>query len=163
MTERTDTAVRKSISVRAGVERAFQAFTEGIDDWWPRSHHVGNAPAKKGFIEGHAGGRCYTEHTDGSETDWGKVLIWEPPARFVMAWLINGNWKCDPDLSKASEVEVRFTRQPDGTTRVDLEHRNFERMGESGMNMRMVVDSAPGGWGGLLQLYAAYVQKGEGE
>ena len=93
----------------------------------------------------------------------GKVLIWEPPGRFVMAWLINGNWKCDPDLSKASEVEVRFTRQPDGTTRVDLEHRNFERMGESGMNMRMVVDSAPSGWGGLLQLYAAYVQKGEGE
>ena len=72
MTERTDTAVRKSISVRAGVERAFQAFTEGIDDWWPRTHHVGNAPAKKGFIEGHAGGRCYTEHIDGSETDWGR-------------------------------------------------------------------------------------------
>lgn len=163
MTELTDTAVRKSISVRAGVERAFQAFTEGFDDWWPRGHHVGNAPAKRASIEGRTGGRCYTEHTDGSETDWGRVLVWEPPERFVMAWLINGNWKCEPDPSKASEVEVRFTRQPDGTTRVDLEHRGFERMGEGGTNMRMVVDSSAGGWGGLLPLYAAYVQKGDGQ
>ena len=162
MTTHTDTAVRKSISVRAGADRAFQAFTAGIDDWWPREHHIGNAPMRKGFIEGRVGGRCYTEHTDGSESDWGRVLIWEPPQRFVMAWLINAQWQCDPDLSRTSEVEVRFTQQPDGTTRVDLEHRNFERMGESGSNMRMMVDST-GGWGGLLILYAGYVEKGEGQ
>jgi hypothetical protein len=90
------------------------------------------------------------------------VLIWEPPQRFVMAWLINANWKHEPDVSRASEVEVRFTAQADGTTRVDLEHRNFERMGESGNNMRMMVDQ-PGGWGGILQTYGDYVAKGEGQ
>ena len=140
----------------------FRRLPLGIDGWWPREHHIGNAPARKGTIEGRVGGRCYTEHVDGTESDWGRVLIWEPPQRFVMAWLINAQWQCDPDLSRTSEVEVRFTQQPDGTTRVDLEHRNFERMGESGNNMRMMVGS-PRGWSGLLTLYADYVEKGEGQ
>jgi uncharacterized protein YndB with AHSA1/START domain len=68
----------------------------------------------------------------------------------------------EPDPSRASEVEIRFTPQPDGTTRVDLEHRNFARMGESGTNMRMMVDT-PTGWSGLLRLYAGYVEKGEAQ
>jgi hypothetical protein len=133
-----------------------------MDSWWPREHHIGTAPMKRTVMEQRVGGRCYTEHADGSESDWGQVLVWEPPRRFIMAWLINANWKYDPDLSKASEVEVRFTEQSDGTTRVDLEHRNFERMGEGGTNMRMMVD-APGGWGGLLERYAGYIEKGDAQ
>jgi uncharacterized protein YndB with AHSA1/START domain len=161
MTAQTETVVRKSISVRAGVERAFQAFTNGIDGWWPREHHIGKVAMRKSVIEGHVGGRCYSEHIDDSECDWGKVLIWEPPQRLVMAWMINGSWQYEPDLSKTSEVEIRFTAQADGTTRVELEHRNFERMGESGNNMRMMV-GGPGGWGGLLQLFAGFAEKGDG-
>jgi uncharacterized protein YndB with AHSA1/START domain len=160
MTTQTGTAVRKSISVRAGTERAFQAFTAGFDGWWPHEHHIGKAPMTKGVIEGRVGGRCYSQHTDGSESDWGRVLIWEPPKRLVMAWLINANWQYEPDLSRTSEVEICFTGQSDGTTRVDLEHRNFERMGESGNNMRMAVES-PKGWDGLLEIYADYAAKGE--
>lgn len=160
MTAQTDTSVRKSISVRAGAERAFRAFTADIDSWWPRGHHIGTGTPKKGYIQGHLGGRCYTEYTDGSESDWGRVTVWEPPHRLVLAWLIDADWHYNPDLSRTSEVEIRFTAQPDGTTRVDLEHRNFERMGEGGSNMRMAVD-APGGWNGILQLYADYIEKGE--
>jgi hypothetical protein len=49
-------------------------------------------------------------------------------------------------------VEVRFTAEPGGRTRVDLEHRNFERMGAAGgEKMRKDVD---GGWPHLLDLYA---------
>ena len=162
MTAQSGTQVRKSISVRAEVERAFQAFTAGMDAWWPREHHIGGAPMKRSVMEGRVDGRCFTEHEDGSESVWGRVLVWEPPHRFVMAWLIDANWKYDPDLTRTSEVEVRFTPQADGTTRVDLEHRKFERMGESGNNMRMMVDS-PGGWGGLLTRYVEYVEKGGGE
>ena len=158
MTARTDTSVRRSISVPAGPERAFEAFTAGIDHWWPREHHIGNAPLKKNVIEGRMGGRCMGQHEDGSESDWGRIVVWEPPRRFVMLWLINPDWKCEPDASRASEVEVRFTPQADGTTRVDLEHRHFERMGERWNNMKMGVE-AEGGWGTLLQLYAGYVQK----
>jgi hypothetical protein len=51
----------------------------------------------------------------------------------------------------ASEVEVRFVADGPRTTRVELEHRNFEALGkEGGEKMRSGVD---GGWPGLLELF----------
>jgi len=55
-------------------------------------------------------------------------------------------------LAKASEVEVRFTTERDGSTRVDLEHRYFQRHGEGWEQMKAQID-APGGWDGMLQLF----------
>jgi len=150
--------VRKSITVKAGAERAFEVFTQGIDTWWPRTHHIGKSPMKKAIIEGRAGGRCYSEQVDGTDCDWGEVLVWEPPRRFVMAWKITHQWGYEPDVKKASEVEVRFTPLEGGSTRVDLEHRYFERHGAGGAVMRAAVDST-GGWNDLLQLYAAQADK----
>lgn len=144
----------KSITVKASVERAFQVFTEGADTWWPRSHHIGKSPMKKLIIEGRVGGRCYSEQVDGTDCPWGQVLEWEPPRRFVMAWQITHEWGYEPDLAKSSEVEVRFTPEPGGSTRVDLEHRYFERHGAGGATMRMSVDNPDMGWLGLLHLYA---------
>jgi len=158
MTQLTPVApVQKSITVKASVEHAFQVFTEGFDSWWPRSHHIGKSPMKKAIVEGHVGGRCYTEQADGTECDWGEILRWEPPSRLVMAWKIDPAWGYQPDLAKSSEVEVRFTAEPDGRTRVDLEHRHFERLGTGWEGMRTMVDS-PNGWGGTLQLYLAKVE-----
>jgi uncharacterized protein YndB with AHSA1/START domain len=149
----SETPVRKSVTVQASVDKAFRVFTEGIDSWWPRTHHIGKSPMTKGVIEGFAGGRCYSEQADGTDCDWGKILVWEPPSRFVMAWQVTHTWGYEPDLAKASEVEVRFTPEHDGSTRVDLEHRYFERHREGWEIMRTSIDS-PGGWGGLLALYA---------
>jgi Activator of Hsp90 ATPase homolog 1-like protein len=101
MTTTDETAVRKSITVKAPAEHAFRVFTEGIDTWWPRTHHIGKVPMEKTIIEGHAGGRCYSEQTDGSECDWGSVLVWDPPRRFVMAWQINANWQYEPEIAKS--------------------------------------------------------------
>ncbi len=155
----SEAPVRKSITVKAGAERAFQVFTQGVDTWWPRTHHIGKSPMKKIFIENCAGGRCYSEQVDGTECDWGQVLVWEPPRRLVMAWQITPAWAYEPDLAKASEVEVRFTPVADGSTRIDLEHRNFERYGAGAAAMRSAVD-APTGWTGVLQLFAAAAEKG---
>jgi uncharacterized protein YndB with AHSA1/START domain/uncharacterized damage-inducible protein DinB len=149
--------VRKSVTVKTGVDRAFSVFTDGIDTWWPRSHHIGKGTLEKTVIEPRLGGRCYGRTTDGVETDWGKVLAWEPPQRFVVAWMITPEWHCQPDVSKSSEVEVRFTALDAGTTRVDLEHRHFERHGAGAETMRNGVD-APNGWSGLLGGYASQVQ-----
>ncbi|MBI3402123.1 MAG: SRPBCC domain-containing protein [Acidobacteria bacterium] len=148
--------VRKSISVKATVEHAFKVYTDGYDTWWPRSHHIGKSPMKKAIMEGKAGGRCYSEQVDGTECDWGRVLVWEPPNRIVLAWQITHEWGYKPDLAKSSEVEIRFTQEAGGMTRVDLEHRYFERHGAGGAAMKTAVD-APNGWSGLLQLYAAAV------
>ncbi len=154
MTPAIDQTIRKSITVRASAERAFRVFTEGIDTWWPRSHHIGSSSMKRSVLEGRVGGRCYSEQEDGTQADWGKVLEWEPPRRFVMAWQVSPQWKYDPDLAKSSEIEVRFTSELDGATRVDLEHRYFERHGDGWRQMRDQID-APGGWSGILQMFAA--------
>jgi DinB superfamily/Activator of Hsp90 ATPase homolog 1-like protein len=150
----TDAPVRKTITVKTSAARAFEVFTRGFDTWWPRSHSIGASPLKKAIIETRAGGRCYQESMDGSECDWGRVLVWDPPRRFVLAWLLNAEWQYEPDMARASEVDVRFTPESNGSTRVDLEHRHFERHGASGSIIRKGVDS-PEGWGGLLELFAA--------
>jgi uncharacterized protein YndB with AHSA1/START domain len=79
----------------------------------------------------------------------------------VIAWLISGNWQFEPDATKASEVEIRFTPEAGGRTRVDLEHRHFERMTSGGPEMRAGV-SAEGGWGTLLKAFAARVENRAG-
>ena len=84
-------------------------FTDDMDSWWPRSHHVGKTPLKANLIESRPGGRCYSQHEDGTECDWGTVLVWEPPQRIVLAWQVSATWQSEPDLAKASEVEVTFT------------------------------------------------------
>lgn len=145
--------VRKSIVVDINPERAFALFTDGFDSWWPRSHHIGKSPMKRAIVEGRVGGRCYSEQEDGTDCPWGQILVWEPPRRFVMAWMITHEWGYQPDLAQSSEVEVRFTPTGDGATRVDLEHRNLDRHGAGGPTVRASVDS-PGGWGSLLELYA---------
>ena len=153
-----DVPVCKSITVKASANRAFEVFTEGFDTWWPRSHHIGKSPMKKAILEGKIGGRCYSEQMDGTDCDWGQILVWEPPQRFVIAWQISPGWGYEPDLAKSSEVEVRFTPEPDGSTRVDLEHRYFQRHGEGAEAMRTAVDGQMG-WGELLQAFATRVEQ----
>jgi uncharacterized protein YndB with AHSA1/START domain len=151
MTDTTTTTapVIKTVTVKASVEKAFRVFTAGMDSWWPRTHHIGKSPMRKTIIEGRVGGRCYAEQADDTECDWGEVLAWEPPSRFVMAWKITPQWAYEPDPTKASEVEVRFSALAPGLTQVILEHKYFERMGEGGLAMRTMVDGQMG-WGELL-------------
>jgi hypothetical protein len=66
-------------------------------------------------------------------------------------------WQYEPDLAKSSEVEICFTAVPDGSTRVDLEHRFFERHGAGSDAMRAAIDS-PNGWTGLLELFRAQAE-----
>lgn len=150
--------VRKSVTVNASVDRAFAVFTADFDSWWPRSHHIGASPMKKAIVEGHLHGRCYSEQVDGTECDWGTVRVWDPPHRLVIAWQINGEWKYEPDLSKSSEVEVRFTQELDGRTLVVLEHQHLDRVGNAANAVRSMLDS-PGGWGGTLALYGDRVRE----
>ena len=156
-TDRTVDAVRKTITVQTSPERAFHVFTAEYDSWWPRSHHIGKSPMKRAIIEGRAGGRCYTEQEDSTDCDWGSVLVWDPPHRLVIAWQIDGKWQFEPDLAKSSEVEVRFTAEPGGRTRVDLEHRHLDRHGVDAAAIRTAIDS-PNGWGGLLQMFVDRVE-----
>ena len=146
--------VRKSISVKAPPERAFEVFTAQMTRWWHPDHHIGKSPLKAAVVEPRVGGRWYEVGEDGTTCDWGKVLVWEPPARVVFAWQLTGEWKYDPEF--VTEVEVRFIPEGSGT-RVELEHRNIEPYGEHAEAVRASLDS-PGGWAGGLGLFANAVE-----
>ena len=145
-------SVQRSVTVKAGLEHAFSVFTDGFDTWWPRSHHIGKKPLMKAVIEPRAGGRCFGREPDGNDCQWGTVTTWDPPNRLVIAWQIDPNWQFESDMSRASEVEVRFTAEASGMTRVDLEHRHLERHGKDFEKVRVGV-GGPGGWSGLLQMF----------
>ena len=158
----TAPVVRRSITVRASAERAFEVFTSDMGSWWPRDHHIGKSPMKDIVFEEREGGRIYTQQMDGTDCDWGSVLAWDPPRRVLFAWRITNSWTYEPDLWKSSEVEVRFTPLGDDSTRVDLEHRHLERHGPGFEAMHKGVDS-PNGWTIVLDLYAASLAKPSGK
>ncbi len=141
--------VRKSIRVNASPTHAFDVFTSGLGRWWPRDRGIGKMPMKAAVMEPRLGGRWYELAEDGTETNVGKIIVWEPPHRFVMTWDINSQWK--PDATIGSEIEVKFIPDGANATRVELEHRKFEQMGaEQGETMRNAVD---GGWPGMLERF----------
>ena len=141
--------VRKSIRVGASQQHAFEVFTSGLGRWWPLNHGVGKTPRKAAVMETRLGGHWYELAEDGTRTNVGKIIVWDPPQRFVMTWDINSQWK--PDATISSEVEVRFIADGANATRVELEHRKFEQMGaEGGEFMRSDVD---GGWPGMLERF----------
>ena len=143
--------VRRSVTVKASQQKAFDVFTSGFGRWWPSSHSIGASPLKMAVIEPRKGGRWYETGEDGSECQWGEVLAWEPPSRVLLAWRIGADWKYDPKL--LTEVEVRFVPLGEASTRVDLEHRLLENYGGRAAATRESLDS-DGGWQGLLAIYA---------
>jgi hypothetical protein len=153
--------VRKTIVVEATPARAFEVFTAGIDRWWPKSHGIGSAAPRESVIEPFVGGRWYTKNEDRTESVVGHVRVWQPAERFVVSWEINASWKPDARAAFASEVEVSFSAEPGGRTRVDLEHRNFERMG--GPDGQKMHDAVEGGWPGLLVMFEKEISVGAHE
>jgi uncharacterized protein YndB with AHSA1/START domain len=156
-TQATDTAVRTSIVVEAPLERAFQVFTEEMPSWWHPEHHILEGELAEMVFEPRVGGHIYDRGVDGSECRWAQVLAYEPPHRVVFSWNITPDWKLETDLSKTSEVEVRFTPEGDGRTRVELEHRHIDRHGSGWEGMRDAVGS-PGGWTDGLERLAARIK-----
>jgi uncharacterized protein YndB with AHSA1/START domain len=146
-TQATDTAVRRSVTVNRSVEDAFRLFTEGISTWWPfETHSIGKdgADPDEAVFEGREGGRLYERMADGHTSHWATVLAWEPPSRVVLSWELR------PDRP-ATVVEVRFSPAGDGT-RVDLEHRGWERLGDQAREAKAGYDT---GWEVVLGHYAA--------
>lgn len=160
--EELDLRVHKSITVKAPIERAFSVFVEQMETWWPASHHVGNTPFETIFVEPRVGGRWYERNVAGDQGDWGTVLRWDPPHAVCFSWHVGPghdqpDWKFDPDMAKASEVEIRFTSQGESVTLVELEHRKLERHGEGAEQLRALFDG-PGAWVTILEKFAERVE-----
>jgi uncharacterized protein YndB with AHSA1/START domain len=152
--------VRKSVRVAASVERAFSVFVEQMETWWPATHHIGSTPFEAIFVEPRVGGRWYERNAKGEMCDWGTVLKWDPPHCVAFSWHVgpghdSPEWKMDPDIAKASEVEIRFMADGLGTL-VELEHSKLERHGEGYEQLRAIFDG-PGAWEGILAEFAKKV------
>jgi uncharacterized protein YndB with AHSA1/START domain len=152
MTQQTNLeAVQRSVTVNATQAKAFEVFTTKFGSWWPKDYSISPAGMADFVMEPKVGGRWYELSTDGTEYDTGRVLAYDPPERVVFAWHLDAQFAFDPDPDHASEVEVRFIAEGEGRTRVELEHRAFERHVDA-EGVRTGVD---GGWSYILDLYAA--------
>lgn len=135
--------VRKSVIVDCAVEEAFRVFTAHATSWWPVETHSIHQAVSEIVFEPHEGGELYEVSQSGEKGHWATVLAWEPPRRLVLAWNILQR-EAEP-----TEVEIRFLPAGDGT-RVELEHRGWERLAENGAEKRGNYDS---GWDTVLAEY----------
>ncbi|MGH8892466.1 MAG: SRPBCC domain-containing protein [Actinomycetes bacterium] len=147
-TQTTMPPVRRTVTVKQPLDKAFALFTTRIDQWWPQGRAlatgVGAAAGGTVVLEPRQHGQVYRRAVDGSIEYWGEVLVWEPPTRLVLAW------RPAPDSPAATEVEVRFTPEGDGT-KVELEHRGWEQLGQRAAAARAEYETA---WGDVLTQYA---------
>jgi uncharacterized protein YndB with AHSA1/START domain len=138
--------LRMSFQVDCPVEHAFATWTEKTSQWWPTSHSVSGDKGLRVIIEPRAGGRIFERTPTGAEIDWGEVLVWDPPQRLSYLWHLR------TDRSDATEVEIIFAHVDNQTTRVDIEHRGWERLGARAETWR---ERNVAGWSGLLPRYVA--------
>jgi uncharacterized protein YndB with AHSA1/START domain len=142
----------RTVTVEGSVERAFRVFTEEMGAWWPLETH--SIAVDQGLeqraetlrVEAHEGGRIEEVLEDRSTRDWGGIDVWQPPHRVVFSWKPNDR------PTPPTEVEVRFTAAGNAT-RVDLEHRGWERLGEAAERIHPLYSSERG-WTMVLGRYA---------
>jgi uncharacterized protein YndB with AHSA1/START domain len=138
----------RSVVVKVEPARAFELFTGRIQDWWPRHTTIAKSPPVAVVMEPRPEGRWFERDAQGLETQWGKVLSWEPPRRVLLAWQIGTDWAYHADL--LTELELTFLPNAGGGTLVTLEHRHLERLGSDAARHRDMLD---GGWPTLLGEY----------
>jgi uncharacterized protein YndB with AHSA1/START domain len=141
------------VDVPLAPERAFELFTTGIGTWWPLDTHSvgGERTSWCAFEPAEVDGRLIERWDDGTEREWGRVLVWEPPERLVFTWHPGRG------PAGAQEVEVRFHPSPGGCS-VELEHRGWEHFGEGAEEMRAGYRD---GWAHVLgERFAAAARRG---
>jgi hypothetical protein len=144
------TPLRFSFDVDCSAEHAFSVWTSRIDTWWPSDHTV-SGEAELVVLQSGVGGRIFERTSDGVEHDWGEVTLWNPPTQLAYLWHLGA------DRTAATEVEVRFVARGAGTTRIEVEHRGWEQLGETADRWR---DRNRIGWDTLLPHFLARIQTG---
>ena len=130
-----------SFDVACSAEHAFATWTARIGSWWPSDHTVSGERCLDVVLEPRIGGRIYERTRAGDEHEWGEVTVWEPPARLGYLWHLRR------DRREATEVEIRFIALAGAATRVEIEHRGWEGLGDGAGDWR---DRNRGGWRTLL-------------
>jgi uncharacterized protein YndB with AHSA1/START domain len=133
--------LRLSYEIRCSPEHAFEVWTTRVSTWWPKGHSASGDPDTLVVLEPRQGGRIFERTPDGTEIDWGQITLWNPPHQLGYAWHITR------DRSDATDVELTFVGLGDGTTRLDIVHTGWERLGVEGAVFR---EANTNGWGALV-------------
>jgi DNA-binding transcriptional ArsR family regulator/uncharacterized protein YndB with AHSA1/START domain len=143
MTTEQEVVVAKTVRVDAPLAIAFEVFVG--QKWWPvDTHHLAEPHGNEVVLEPFQGGRWYERAADGTETDWGTVLAWQPPYRLLLTWQVSPRWTYEEDPSSGSQIEVTFTPDGPDATRVDFTHRHLERYGPEAERIRRILDGKGG-------------------
>jgi uncharacterized protein YndB with AHSA1/START domain len=118
--------LRLSFDVACPTDRAFDLWTSRIDSWWPCDHSVTGRHDIVVVLEPGVGGRIFERTPEGVEHDWGLVTVWEPPHR------LSYRWHLSRDPADATDVDIHFLSGDAGRTRIDIEHRGWDRLGDEG-------------------------------
>lgn len=140
--------IRQSTVVRSGREHTFDVFVDTIADWWPlQPYSLGGERVRDVAFDRRTGGRVHETWDDGTEVTWGHLLTWDPPERFVMTW------EATP---AATEVELVFRSLGPRLTKVDVEHRGWERLSpEQFAGATRMLGGYSTGWITILDALAA--------
>lgn len=136
--------LRLAFDVACPQEQAFALWTERIATWWPADHTASGEDSASVVLEPRLGGRLYERTSEGVEIPWGEITLWEPPRRLGYLWHLR------TDRADATDVEVTFSARPGGATRVEVEHRGWERLGDGGEAWRARNER---GWSTLIPHY----------
>ena len=138
-----------SFDVACSVDHAFTTWTSKIGSWWPRDHTVTGQRDAQVVLQDGVGGRIYERTADGDEHDWGEVTVWDPPTQLVYLWHLGR------ERAAATEVEIRFVPRGATVTRIEIEHRGWERLGGSAETWR---ERNRIGWQTLLPHFLAALE-----
>jgi hypothetical protein len=130
-----------SYEIACPPSHAFEVWTERFSMWWPKGHAVSGDPDVSFVFEPRVGGRIFERTSAGEEIDWGRVTRWEPPHGLGYLWHIRRS----PE--EATDVDITFVGLDNGTTRLEIVHSGWERLGDAGPGWR---DANLGGWNGLI-------------
>lgn len=136
--------IRLVLEVACPAEHAFELWTEQTASWWPVEHSFTAVPGLRVVFERRLGGRIFERTPEGEEWEWGEITAWEPPRRVAYLWHLAA------ERADATDVEVTFDDQGDGTTRVEIVHGGWERLGARGEPWR---DRNQAGWAGVVPSY----------
>ena len=138
--------IRLAFVVECSVEHAFDTWTAKPSSWWPPEHTVSHEPGARIVFEPRPGGRIFERTADGREFDWGEVVEWQRPRR------LRYRWRIATEATHATDVDIVFRKLADSTTRVEVEHAGWDRLGAIGAGWR---DANHDGWAGVLPAYRA--------
>ncbi|MFK7887838.1 MAG: SRPBCC domain-containing protein [Gammaproteobacteria bacterium] len=140
--------VKVMVTLDISPDKAFEAFVEQVDHWWPvETHSISGGTVA---IEPSLNGKIIETAADGATHQWGHVTAWDAPHHLEISWYVGG-------APVATTIRVDFAATDNGRTQVALVHSGWDALGEDGITKR---DNYQHGWQDILGArYASFAAR----